>query len=151
MCPNYWGACHCLHTCYTQVTQTQLSTDICLNPRTVFWGPFGPRRTKTRYIFVIGQAYLPLIFDISCQISYIFMDQKSEWALGSKRIPITGNVSNFGNGSRVNHWCQASLVLQVFTLFSKRSAHRFYPVLPMSPVHVKLSWEWYTNVDRWTL
>ena len=30
----------------------------CINPRTVFWGPFGPRSTKTRYIFVIGQAYL---------------------------------------------------------------------------------------------
>ena len=41
------------------------------NPRTVFWGPFGPRRPKTRY-------------------TYVFMYRKSIWALGSKRTPENG-------------------------------------------------------------
>ena len=41
-----------------------VNLQMVFNPRTVFWGPFGPRRPKTRYIFVIGQAYLLLIFVI---------------------------------------------------------------------------------------
>ena len=37
---------------------------IIINPRTAFWGPFGPQTTLTGDIFVIGLIYLLLHFII---------------------------------------------------------------------------------------
>ncbi len=69
-----------------------------INPRTVFWGPFGPRRPKTRYIFLIGQAYLLLI---TKYVTYSWIGSPYEhW--GPNGPQKTVNVSNFENGSRVN-------------------------------------------------
>ena len=37
---------------------------LLINPRTAFWGPFGPQTMLTVDIFVIGLIYLLLIFVI---------------------------------------------------------------------------------------
>ena len=84
-----------------------------VNPRTAFWGPFGPQTMLTADIIFDGCSN---VCNMVCQISYGFMLWKAMMAMGSKRAPEANNVSFLGCSSKVKwvaqiRWTKVTKIL----------------------------------------